>query len=288
MAGRQKYQFSIISYNQNSMRNEAINIGALLYSEQERSARFKIIPHNSIKIRGLALTPYQKDLFQTTIKYLRFVLTSLDSDFSTQMLDSTIENDLPEQIRFSNPKPIVTAKEDLLFQQIVAEYVGDEYFKQNDEVTSLTPKEQVIQLFKQHKLLGNKIRKNVKIRPAKSVEMRFNIDFAYGEKTSLNLIDSSPIKESALDDWYVKMVMLSSRYDKDSSIILINDSQSSINNDKKVSQMISDLLKGDSRIQSMDISKMSNLKALIDKISSTSVDSQQLDKLISRNNLMIS
>ena len=54
------------------MRNESINVGVLFYSEQEHSAKFKIIPDSSFKIRGLAINNYQKDLFQTTMKYLKF------------------------------------------------------------------------------------------------------------------------------------------------------------------------------------------------------------------------
>jgi len=141
MAKRQRYQFSIISYNQNSMRNESINVGVLFYSEQEHSAKFKIIPDSSFKIRGLAINNYQKDLFQTTMKYLKFSLSNLNSDFSVQLLDSTIEHELPEQVRFSKPKPIVTTNEKMLFNQIVTEYVGDEYFKKTDEATILTPKD---------------------------------------------------------------------------------------------------------------------------------------------------
>lgn len=269
------------------MRNESINVGVLFYSEQEHSAKFKIIPDSSFKIRGLAINNYQKDLFQTTMKYLKFSLSNLNSDFSVQLLDSTIEHELPEQVRFSKPKPIVTTNEKMLFNQIVTEYVGDEYFKKTDEATILTPKEQMINLLEKNKLLGNKIRKNVKIRPAKSVEMKFNIDFVYGEQESLNLIDSSPIKESALDDWYLKMVMFSSRYNKDSSIILLNDSTNAMSTNKKVSQMISDL-QIDSRIRSIDINKSSSIEALINNISSTGMDSQQLDGLINRNHLMIS
>lgn len=269
------------------MRNESINIGALLFNEQDKSAKYRIIPFNSFKIRGLALNQYQKDLFQTTMKYLSFILSDLDSDFSVQLLDSTIEHNLPEQIRFSKPKPIVTANEKLLFNQIVSEYVGDEYFKTNDIINTLTPKEQMIDIFTSHKLLGNKVQKNVKIRPSKSVEIKFNIDFAYGENKQLNLIDSSPIKESSLDDWYLKMVMLSSRYDSESSIFLINDSKSFINSDKKVTQMLSDL-ENDSRIHGLDINQPGTLEKLIKRISDKSVDSEKLDTLISFNHHMVS
>ncbi len=51
--------------------------------------------------------------------------------------------------------------------------------------------------------------------------------------------------------------------------------------------MISDL-QIDSRIRSIDINKSSSIEALINNISSTGMDSQQLDGLINRNHLMIS
>ncbi|WCE42653.1 DUF3037 domain-containing protein [Lactiplantibacillus plantarum] len=287
MAQRKKYQYSIISYNQNSMRNESINIGVLLFNNLSQSAKYKIISANSFKIRGLALSQYQKDLFQTSMKYLNYLLNRLDDGFSVHLLDNTIENDLPEQIRFSKPQPVVTANEELLFNQIVSEYVGDEYFKLDDVVNILTPKEQMIDIFTAHDLLGNQIKKNIKIRPSKSLEIKFNIDFAYGENTTLNLIDSSPVKESALEDWYVKMVTLSSRYDYDSSIFLINDSKNAINADKKVSQMLSDL-ENDTRIHSLDISQHDELESFIEKISYKSVNSEQLNALITSNHYMAS
>lgn len=287
MAKRKKYEFSIISYNQNSMRNESINIGAFLYNKDSGDAKYKLIPDNSFKIRGLASSRYQKDLFKSAVDYLNFMLKELNNDFSALLLNETIKNDLPEQIRFSKPHPVVTANEKLIFEKIIHEYVGMEYFTQNIDSTIITPKEKALSVFQSHKLLGNKVKKNVKIRPSKSVEMRFNIDFAYGEQNRLNLIDSAPLKENLLDDWYVKMVMLSSRYDEDSSILLLNDSTVSLNNDSKMSQMIYDLRK-DSRIKSVDLGNKTTFEKLIDEIKTKSVDSEKLDSLIALNHHMAS
>ena len=102
--------------------------------------------------------------FNFKSRYLKFSLSNLNSDFSVQLLDSTIEHELPEQVRFSKPKPIVTTNEKMLFNQIVTEYVGDEYFKKTDEATILTPKEQMINLLEKNKLLG---KANYKFNPNK-------------------------------------------------------------------------------------------------------------------------
>lgn len=269
------------------MRNESINIGALLFNTQDHSTKFQLIPNSSFKIHGLAVSQYQKDLFQTTMKYLDFTLKKMGTNFSVHLLDDTIEEKLPVQIRFSNPQPIMTSNSEIIFQKLISEYVGDEYFKSIDNSVVLTPKEKMIDILNAHKLLGDKIKKNVKIRPSKSVEMNFTIDFAYGENDCLNLIDSSPMTENALSDWYLKMVMLSSRYDHDSSILLLNDSKSSINGDKKVSEMIEDL-QHDNRIKSIDIGSDAILNTLLTEIKENSVTSSELDSLIARNHFIAS
>lgn len=284
MGNRKKYEFSIISYNQNSLRDESINIGAFMFNKEDPEAMYKIIPDNSQKIKGLAINKSQKELFKSTMNYLDFSLKKLRNEFSTILMNETLEKDIPEHIRFSKPKPIITSNEELIFKQLIEEYVGNEYFNLTSKIEMLSPKEKMLNLFNSHNLLNSKVKKNVKIQPSKKVSARLQVDFAFGKNNQLNLIDSAPTNNRSLDEWYYKMVTFSSKYDPKSEILLLSDSTNPINNDKKVTQMISDL-QSDSRIKSVDLSETKDIYSLIDDISNNSVDTRALETLIANNHI---
>lgn len=284
MAERKKYEFSIVSYTQNLLRNEPINIGALLFDKSNQEITYKLIPDNSIKIRGLALDKYQKDLFKSTVKLLDFQLSSIDT--ATLSLD-WFTKELPKQVKLSQPSLVITANKELIFKKIINQYVGQEYFKKMENVSVITPQVQALKIFEKNDLLGNKVKQNVRIRPQKNINMRLQIDFAYGIQNQLNLIDTAPTRITTADDWYTKMVLLSSRFNTDSKILLLSDLASEANQDNSISQMISDLKSQDQRIVSFDLGspmELQNFNDFTKEIASDSIDELELNKLIAHQN----
>lgn len=284
MGKRQKYEFSIISYNQNSFRNESINIGAFMFNKENLAAMYKIIPDNSHKIKGLAVNKSQKELFKSSINYLDFILQKINDKFSTTLINDMLNDELPEQIRFSEPRPIITENKQIIFDQLIAEYVGKEYFDVASKIEILSPKDKMISIFDSKKLLNNKVKKNVNIQLSKKVDTQRQVDFAFGNNKQLNLIDAVPTSENKLDNWYSKMVTFSAKYDESSEILLLSDSKSPVNSDQKVSQIIDDL-QDDPRVTNIDISKQTDVNNLITEINQSSVDTHALEVLIANNHI---
>ncbi|MGU9970862.1 hypothetical protein, partial [Limosilactobacillus fermentum] len=230
MASRKEYKYSIISYNQNLLRNETINIGILIFEENEY--KYKILPNNSSKINGLAYSQYFKDLFKENIKLLNYYL----QNYTASSLEEL--NQISKQIHFSTFKKVVTANVQTIFEVLLNEYVGNYYFDEQDKAQVVTAKDLAINFFNNYNV-SKKVKKNIRIKPNKGLNMKINIDFAYTNGTDLNLINSVPASENSIDDWYTKMFLLSKKFDQSGNILLLNNSSSIQINE--ISDMLKDL-----------------------------------------------
>lgn len=276
MASRKEYKYSIISYNQNLLRNEAINIGILIF--EENKYKYKILPNNSSKINGLAYSQYFKDLFKENIKLLNYYL----QNYTASSLEEL--NQISKQIHFSTFKKVVTANVQTIFEVLLDEYVGNYYFDEQDKAQVVTAKDLAIKFFNNYNV-SKKVKKNIRIKPNKDLNMKINIDFAYTNGTDLNLINSVPASENSIDDWYTKMFLLSKKFDQSGNILLLNNSSSIQINE--ISDMLKDLSSNE-KVNTIDLGNPNGrniFKEYINKIQNSDSSEEKIDALVAKANI---
>lgn len=276
MASRKEYKYSIISYNQNLLRNETINIGILIFEENEY--KYKILPNNSSKINGLAYSQYFKDLFKENIKLLNYYL----QNYTASSLEEL--NQISKQIHFSTFKKVVTANVQTIFEVLLNEYVGNYYFDEQDKAQVVTAKDLAINFFNNYNV-SKKVKKNIRIKPNKGLNMKINIDFAYTNGTDLNLINSVPASENSIDDWYTKMFLLSKKFDQSGNILLLNNSSSIQINE--ISDMLKDLSSNE-KVNTIDLGNPNGInifKEYINKIQNSDSSEEKIDVLVAKANI---
>ena len=276
MASRKEYKYSIISYNQNLLRNEAINIGILIF--EENKYKYKILPNNSSKINGLAYSQYFKDLFKENIKLLNYYL----QNYTASSLEEL--NQISKQIHFSTFKKVVTANVQTIFEVLLDEYVGNYYFDEQDKAQVVTAKDLAIKFFNNYNV-SKKVKKNIRIKPNKDLNMKINIDFSYTNGTDLNLINSVPASENSIDDWYTKMFLLSKKFDQSGNILLLNNSSSIQINE--ISDMLKDLSSNE-KVNTIDLGNPNGrniFKEYINKIQNSDSSEEKIDALVAKANI---
>lgn len=250
MVERIPYEYSIISYLPDRIREEKINIGLLFKNSLDKKMTHFILKSNTPKARGLITTESGRKLFGSTIKYLNFIFEKEEKKQQTELFSNLLSDTLLDGIIISKPKNALTSNPSALFSTLLKTYIGDQYLETNEELNIITPKQFSENLFKEQKSLGSVIRQNVRLRPAKSVPMRLQVDFAYEKSGNLGLINTVPSLSSA-DEWYAKMVVLSSRFQSAGQIVFLNDSR--LFDSLDIRQMLYDLTSGDSRAIAYDI-----------------------------------
>lgn len=248
MASRTEYKYSIISYNQNLLRNEAINIGILIY--EQNKYKYKLLPDNSSKISGLAYSQYFKDLFKENIKLLNYCL----QNHTVNTLEEL--NQISKQIHFSTFKKVITSNVQTIFESLLDEYVGNYYFDEQSKAQVVTAKDLAIKFFNNYNV-SKKVKKNIRIKPNKDLNMKINIDFAYTNGKNLNLINSVPASENSIDDWYTKMFLLTKKFEQNGSILLLNNSVTT--NAEEIPDMLKDLA-SNSKVSTIDLGRDDGIK----------------------------
>ncbi|MFR0607567.1 hypothetical protein ACLUV9_04215 [Limosilactobacillus balticus] len=277
MAKREEYKYSIISYNQNLLRNESINIGLLVFTDD--SYRYQLLPPNSNKINGLAYSQYFKDLFKENIKVL-------ENSLSKHTISSLKElNEISNQIHFSKSRKIITSNIENIMSVLLDEYIGNYYFDEHVTANIVTARDLALKEFDNHKVLNNKVKRNIRIKPNKELNMKINIDFAYANGNDLNLINSVPASENSIDDWYTKMFLLSKKFDQSGNILLLNNSSSVQVNE--ISDMLKDLSSNE-KVNAIDLGKSDGRKTFekyIKKIKKSDSSEEKIDTLVAKSNI---
>lgn len=276
MASRKEYKYSIISYNQNLLRNEAINIGILIF--EKNKYEYKILSNNSSKISGIAYSQYFKDLFKENIKLLNYHLQNHTANSLEEL------NQISKQIHFSPFKKIVTANMQAVFEALLDEYVGNYYFDEQNKAQVVTAKDLAIKFFNNYNVY-KKVKRNLRIKPNKDLNMKINIDFAYTDGDNLNLINSVPASENSIDDWYSKMFLLTKKFEQNGSILLLNNSSSIQFNE--VSDMLKDLSSNE-KVSTIDFGSAdgkNNFEEYTRKIQKSDSSGEKIDALVAKANI---
>lgn len=287
MGNRTAFEYSIISYYPNLVRNEQLNIGLTLKNISTNKFTHYLLKENTQKIKGLVYSTEGKRLFSSIIKYLNFKLQSIENDDSQELIHDNYTDSLPDGITISQPKKAITDNPQELFQALLDTYIGKQFIEEPSESQIITPKQYGETIFKERSLLGSKVKKNVRLRPSQQVSMRLQIDFAFEDSGKLGLINAIPSIESA-EEWYSKMVLLTSRYEGAGKIIFLNNSR--IYKKDTITQMLNDLQVSDERVTTFDVGNERNgdgkegFLKLTDKIESNS-NEQILENLLQPENI---
>lgn len=279
MASRKEYKYSIISYNQNLLRNETINIGILIFEKEKNKYRYKILSNNSNKINGIAYSQYFKDLFKENIKLLNYHLQNHTANSLKEL------NQISKQICFSPFKKVITANVQAIFEVLLDEYVGNYYFDEQNKAQVVTAKDLAINFFNNYNVT-KKVKKNIRIKPNKELNMKINIDFAYTNGNNLNLINSVPASDNSIDDWYTKMFLLTEKFDQSGSILLLNNSATT--NADEIPDMLKDL-SSNSKVTTIDLGQNSGIKSFkkyTQEIKESDSSEEKINALIAKANIV--
>lgn len=279
MAKRKEYKYSIISYNQNSLRNESINIGLLIFNEN--TYKYKIIPNNSSKINGLAYSQYFKELFKENVKVVNYALKNGTATSLDQL------NKISQQIQFSSFRKIITSNINTIFSTLLDEYVGNYYLNSRSTSETVTAKQLALNIFSKNKVLNTKVSKNVRVKPNRDLNMRINIDFAFANGNNLNLINSVPASEASIDDWYSKMFLLTEKFEQSGEILLLSNSSNTKTKSEEVSDVLNDLA-SNKRVKVLDLAIAKDLNSFnkyVKKIQDSDSSEEKINSLIARANI---
>lgn len=295
MADREKYDYSIITYSPNKIRSERINVGVLFSDINGSDVFLRVIKeHSSKKLRSLVQNRYDQKLYDSSISYLEYCVKKInenDLSLSTEsvpiksVFDLQKKGEFPNELLLSAIRTVTTANFEMILSKIIDTYIGNEFFNAANANT-LDLKRSLFEDFKAKRLINTKIKHSFPIQPDKNVDWKINVDFAFSQGKKLNILQTVPATESALDVWYPKIRTFTYDFGTESEpIYVLSDSSQPINHDNKVSQMINSIA-SNKRVQSIDVSDSPNkLTELINFIQDKADPISELDKLLKLNSI---
>jgi len=266
---RKNYWYSIISYIPDLITNERVNIGVILGNNIDL-LKFKIIDNPSNKKLHFFRTNVEKQIYQTSIDYLSFIVNkkketlndiSLFDNESNVDLKAYLEHPLPENIVFSNTHFARTSNPKIIFNELLNTYVG-EAFLQEKETTNISFKQNINKYFDQLNLINTKLKANLRIRPSKDLPLRFEMDYAFMPKNDeMSFIQIGP-KQSQINEWYKNNVTLLSKNSDKFSINMVIKEEDYEKPNQTFKPFLRDL-ESDDRVKSTIVTNKDSLSKLV-------------------------
>lgn len=266
---RKNYWYSIISYIPDLITNERVNIGVILGNNIDL-LKFKIIDNPSNKKLHFFRTNIEKQIYQTSIDYLSFIVNkkketlndiSLFDNESNVDLKAYLEHPLPENIVFSNTHFARTSNPKIIFNELLNTYVG-EAFLQEKETTNISFKQNINKYFDQLNLINTKLKANLRIRPSKDLPLRFEMDYAFMTKNDeMSFIQIGP-KQSQINEWYKNNVTLLSKNSDKFSINMVIKEEDYEKPNQTFKPFLRDL-ESDDRVKSTIVTNKDSLSKLV-------------------------
>jgi hypothetical protein len=257
---KQENWYSIIQYAPNSMRGEVLNVGLMLHAPEDGKLKFHLLESNNIKLKSLLCNDVLTETYKVQKDYINFLLDSLpadgtlfDSSKYTNLFLQDIDKKLPNGFRLSEPTFSKTANVEKLFQVLLENYIGKEFLSKFDEISQISTKAYVKDFFNQHKLIGTKIKSNVKFKPIRDIDnMQFLIDFVY-KNGVINLLQSTPSNHERLNEWFTKLLTIIDATQTDTGFYVFYNENDVTNADKTLIEMLGYLKSKDSRVNNLEI-----------------------------------
>ena len=266
---RKNYWYSIISYIPDLITNERVNIGVILGNNIDL-LKFKIIDNPSNKKLHFFRTNIEKQIYQTSIDYLSFIVNKkketlndipLFDNESNVDLKAYLEHPLPENIVFSNTHFARTSNPKIIFNELLNTYVG-EAFLQEKETTNISFKQNINKYFDQLNLINTKLKANLRIRPSKDLPLRFEMDYAFMPKNDeMSFIQIGP-KQSQINEWYKNNVTLLSKNSDKFSINMVIKEEDYEKPNQTFKPFLRDL-ESDDRVKSTIVTNKDSLSKLV-------------------------
>lgn len=266
---RKNYWYSIISYIPDLITNERVNIGVILGNNIDL-LKFKIIDNPSNKKLHFFRTNIEKQIYQTSIDYLSFIVNkkketlndiSLFDNESNVDLKAYLEHPLPENIVFSNTHFARTSNPKIIFNELLNTYVG-EAFLQEKETTNISFRQNINKYFDQLNLINTKLKANLRIRPSKDLPLRFEMDYAFMPKNDeMSFIQIGP-KQSQINEWYKNNVTLLSKNSDKFSINMVIKEEDYEKPNQTFKPFLRDL-ESDDRVKSTIVTNKDSLSKLV-------------------------
>lgn len=268
--GRHKLWYSIISYIPDLIAYERINIGAVMGNPETGKVIYRILQSTNKKLRYFLKDDIEKKMYKVSIDYLDFLLKRVETQpnlFQISQLNNVknwtelLGGDVPDNIVFSKIHFAKTANDMNVFNNLLSTYVGDMFLpKPEDNIVTL--KQHVFNLLDSKKLIGTKIKSNLKIKPASELPLKFEMDYTYLTKgNEVSFIQLGP-KQSQINEWYKNNVtLLSKNSDNFSLNMLIKE-----NDYEKPNQTFKPFLRdlaSDKRVSSTIVTNKDSLSELV-------------------------
>jgi hypothetical protein len=267
---RHKLWYSIISYVPNFVAYERINIGVIMGDPLTGKITYKIIFDKNKKFRYFLRNDIEKKIYKTTIDYLDFILKRAEHEptlFQLSQYKGTanwsyfLNGKIPENIIFSNIHFARTANDINVFNNLLSTYVGD-MFLPKAENNFVTLKKHVFEVFESKKLIGTKLKSNLKIRPAADLPLKFEMDYAYlTNNNQVSFIQIGP-KQSQINEWYKNNVTLLSKNTDNFSLNMVIKEEDYEKPNQTFKPFLSDL-ESDSRVKPTIVTGKDSLSELV-------------------------
>jgi hypothetical protein len=277
---KHKVYYSIIRYTADEIRNETLNVGALLYCYNERAIRLNILDENSSKLKAILDTKVDLLKYKTNKEVLEFYLNNnkqllgdvgsinIASYHDENFMDKIFEKKLSDELFLSKPNFAYTKDIDSFFNSILKRYVGERHIIKEDSIT-VSAKKYMRNIFEHEKLLGTKVKSDIILNPIENLDdLKIKIDFTF-KNDVWNYMQTIPkISNSNKNtEWFAKIqLMLNSLKSEDAKIHLLYKS-SDIQDDTETNNLIN-YLKSNSnnKIITLNIDKKNEVSELCEYI----------------------
>lgn len=249
--------YSIIRYVADVVRGEILNVGLVMNIPNEGILNFYLLSENNSKLKSAFNSYIDKKNYKLGYELVKFKMNNMivegdlfyASDISSKFfIDQTLSKGLPKGFVLGDTKFCKTSNTDLLFKQLLSEYIGEKFLNEESGVNSMIVKKKAATIIGERINLENKVKNNLKIKPIKNLPKNYTIDFGYAEGKYVNLIQSSPDKLQTAYDWLERMNFLTENYDKADKILFLYNGDAESNNDGSMKQILEYLKKKDNRI----------------------------------------
>ncbi|MCO6532784.1 DUF3037 domain-containing protein [Lactobacillus sp.] len=284
MESKKLYWYSIVSYTPSSTRYERVNIGLIMGNHITHEVKYDFLPANSKKLKYLFWNLIEKKEYQTSIDLLKFLIKRSVTSISTFTPPSNnknswqkwLDSEIPFGINFSKIRDAETDSPDMVFNYILSEYVGKQFFNKKDTATSL--KSNVNKYFKEKNLLTNKLKSGVLINPSKDLpSLAIKMDYAFLNKKIGNFVQIANTNSESVNGWFERMYTFLNTINWDwawNLNIIVNQEDYETQN-KTVKPLI-DLLNQQSNVSSLYVSQDNTLE--LDNLSNSIKNSEDVNK----------
>lgn len=253
--------YSIIRYISNVVKGEIINIGIVMNIPSSGEVKYQILTPKNSKFKAILNSKVDEKTYKLGHDVFNHILNSVDNNnlsfglnpSSETFINQFVSQNLPKGFVFSDVRFAKSSNVDLLFNNLLEEYVGSKFLNEELGSNSMVVKKKAIQLINKKNNLDKLIKKNIKIKPVKELPKSYSIDFGYKFDHGLEFIQSAPDKITSSYDWLERMSFITDNYYKADKFTLVYNSLSESNIDGTLDQMINYLTSKDERVIAYDI-----------------------------------